>query len=135
MQNNVRHASLLVVSRERTIWTTKDSYPTFWVVNASEADVLNMALFGMTAKQWRKTNPDKKGNIRDYSNEYPPTQSAESLYLYKVGKTIMSKPFNRLYHLVNVIQSPVPHRNTGTEPIENSQFSILNSQSFGAVNA
>ncbi len=53
----------------------------------------------------------------------------------KVGKTIMSKPFNRLYHLVKVIQSPVPHHRTGTEPIENSQFSILNSQSFGAVNA
>lgn len=38
------------------------------IIYASEADVLNMALFGMTAKQWRKTNPDKKGNIRDYSN-------------------------------------------------------------------
>ena len=38
------------------------------LVYASEADVLNMALFGMTAKQWRDTNPDKKGNIRDYAN-------------------------------------------------------------------
>ncbi len=37
-------------------------------VYASEADVLNMALFGKTAKQWRDANPDKKGNIRDYSN-------------------------------------------------------------------
>jgi len=37
-------------------------------VYANEADVLNMALFGKTAKQWRDTNPDKKGNIRDYSN-------------------------------------------------------------------
>ena len=37
-------------------------------VYASEADVLNMALFGMTAKQWRKTNPDEKGNIRDQAN-------------------------------------------------------------------
>ena len=27
-----------------------------------------MALFGMTAKQWRDTNPDKKGNIRDYAS-------------------------------------------------------------------
>lgn len=33
-----------------------------------EADVLNMALFGMTAKQWRDKNPDKKGNIRDYAS-------------------------------------------------------------------
>ncbi len=37
------------------------------VVYASEADVLNMALFGMTAKQWREEHPDKKGNIRDYA--------------------------------------------------------------------
>ena len=32
---------------------------------ASEADVINMALFGMTAKDWRKVNPGAKGNIRD----------------------------------------------------------------------
>ncbi len=37
-------------------------------VYASEADVLNMALFGQTAGQWRDTNPDKRGNIRDYAN-------------------------------------------------------------------
>ncbi len=37
-------------------------------VYASEADVLNMALFGTTAKQWRDSNTDKKGNIRDYAN-------------------------------------------------------------------
>lgn len=34
---------------------------------ASEADMLNVALFGMTAKKWREDNPDKKGNIRDYA--------------------------------------------------------------------
>lgn len=35
------------------------------LVYASEADVLNMALFGMTAKQWRDANPREKGNLRD----------------------------------------------------------------------
>lgn len=34
---------------------------------ANEADMLNVALFGMTAKEWRKTNPNKSGNIRDYA--------------------------------------------------------------------
>lgn len=34
---------------------------------ASEADVLNVALFGITAKQWREKNSDKRGNIRDYA--------------------------------------------------------------------
>ena len=38
------------------------------LVYAEEADVLNMALFGMTAKEWREKNPNKKGNIRDYAN-------------------------------------------------------------------
>ena len=39
-------------------------------VYAEEADVLNMALFGMTAKEWRQENPElaKKGNIRDYTD-------------------------------------------------------------------
>ncbi len=37
-------------------------------IYASEADVLNVALFGMTAQQWRKANPGKEGNVRDYSS-------------------------------------------------------------------
>jgi len=35
---------------------------------ASEADMLNVAVFGMTAKQWRRKNSDKKGNVRDAAN-------------------------------------------------------------------
>ena len=35
---------------------------------SSEADILNMALFGMTAKEWRDKNLDRKGNIRDYAS-------------------------------------------------------------------
>lgn len=35
---------------------------------APEADLLNMALFGKTAAEWRAQNPDKEGNIRDYAN-------------------------------------------------------------------
>ena len=38
------------------------------IVYAEEADVLNMALFGMTARQWRDKNHNKQGNIRDYAN-------------------------------------------------------------------
>jgi len=37
-------------------------------IYATEADILNMALFGMTAAMWREANPDKKGNIRDYAD-------------------------------------------------------------------
>ena len=38
------------------------------LIYASEADVLNMALFGMTAQDWRDANPSEKGNIRDQAN-------------------------------------------------------------------
>ena len=37
------------------------------IIYANEADVLNVAMFGMTAKQWRDANPDLNGNIRDYA--------------------------------------------------------------------
>lgn len=43
---------------------TKEQISTIY---ASEADVLNVALFGITAKQWREANPTLKGNIRDYA--------------------------------------------------------------------
>ena len=39
-------------------------------VYASEADILNVALFGMTAKQWSEANPNFKGNMRDYADVY-----------------------------------------------------------------
>jgi hypothetical protein len=38
------------------------------IIYANEADVLNVALFGMTAKEWRDENPDLKGNIRDHAS-------------------------------------------------------------------
>ena len=37
------------------------------IIYAEEADVLNVAMFGMTAKQWREANPELEGNIRDYA--------------------------------------------------------------------
>lgn len=38
------------------------------IIYANEADVLNIALFGKTAKKWRDENPTKDGNIRDYAD-------------------------------------------------------------------
>lgn len=51
------------------------------IIYAEEADVLNVAMFGMTAKQWREMNPDQKGNIRDYAtvNELICLSNLESL--------------------------------------------------------
>ena len=51
------------------------------IIYANEADVLNVAMFGMTAKQWRDANPNLKGNIRDYAsiNELICLSNMESL--------------------------------------------------------
>ena len=49
-----------------TIVTKKQAQITY----ATEADVLNIALFGKTAKSWREENREKNGNIRDYSNVF-----------------------------------------------------------------
>lgn len=38
------------------------------IIYANEADVLNVAMFNMTAKMWREQNPELKGNIRDYAS-------------------------------------------------------------------
>ena len=38
------------------------------IISAEEADVLNVAMFGQTAKQWREAHPELKGNIRDYAS-------------------------------------------------------------------
>ena len=60
------------------------------VIYASEADVLNVALFGMTAKQWRDTNPDLKGNIRDYAgiNELICLSNMENLNAVFINENI-----------------------------------------------
>lgn len=51
------------------------------MIYANEADVLNVAMFGMTAKEWRENHPDLKGNIRDYAtiNELICLSNMESL--------------------------------------------------------
>lgn len=52
--------------KENLVPTLTDSQKKY--IYADEADVLNVALFGMTAKEWREQNADLKGNIRDYAN-------------------------------------------------------------------
>src|SRR5574344_1801126 len=51
------------------------------IIYADEADVLNVAMFGITAKMWREQNPEQKGNIRDYAsiNELICLSNMESL--------------------------------------------------------
>ncbi len=63
------------------------------IVYATEADVLNVALFGITARQWRESNPDLKGNIRDYAtiNELICLANMENLNAVFIQEKISQK--------------------------------------------
>ncbi len=63
------------------------------IVYANEADVLNVALYGITAKQWRDDNPDLKGNIRDYStiNELICLSNMENINALLINNGICQK--------------------------------------------
>ena len=58
------------------------------MIYANEADVLNVAMFGITAKQWRDAHPDMKGNIRDYAsiNELICLSNMENLNAVFIGQ-------------------------------------------------
>ncbi|BAG08856.1 conserved hypothetical protein [Finegoldia magna ATCC 29328] len=60
---------------------------------ASEADMLNVALFNKRAKQWREENPDLKGNMRDYAglNELLVLANMESYNAILIGKGVNQK--------------------------------------------
>jgi hypothetical protein len=62
-------------------------------IYATEADVLNMALFGMTAKQWRDSNPTEKGNMRDYATiqQLVVLSNLESINAMLIAQTVPQK--------------------------------------------
>ncbi|MBR5080680.1 MAG: KilA-N domain-containing protein [Victivallales bacterium] len=62
-------------------------------IYADEADVLNVAMFGMTASEWRKCNPDANGNIRDHAsvNELICLANMESINAVFISKGIPQK--------------------------------------------
>lgn len=62
-------------------------------IYANEADVLNVALFGITAKEWRDANPKLKGNVRDYAsiNELICLSNLENLNAVLINDGILQK--------------------------------------------
>ncbi|MEO1262054.1 MAG: KilA-N domain-containing protein [Bacteroidota bacterium] len=59
------HAAAVRESLPLMAWNTK----TEALHHASELDMLNLIVWGMTAKEWKQANPDKKGNLRDHANK------------------------------------------------------------------
>ena len=74
-------------------------------IYATEADVLNMALFGMTAKEWRIKNPKKDGNIRDYAdvNELVCLSNLENVNSIYINEGLSQK--DRLIKLNEIVIS------------------------------
>lgn len=72
---------------------------------ASEADMLNVALFNRTAKEWREENPDLKGNMRDYAsiNELLVLANMESYNAVLIGKGMDQK--ERMIELRNLART------------------------------
>ncbi len=72
---------------------------------ASEADMLNVALFNKTAKEWQEENPDLKGNMRDYAslNELLVLANMESYNAVLIGKGIEQK--ERMVELRNLART------------------------------
>lgn len=89
---------------------------------ASEADMLNVALFNKRAKQWREENPDLKGNMRDYAslNELLVLANMESYNAILIGKGIDQK--ERMIELRklarNQLMSIEKLNNTGIKSLE-----------------
>lgn len=86
------------------------------IIYASEADVLNVALFGKTAKQWRDENPDKIGNIRDYAsiNELICLSNMENINAVLIGDGISQK--DRLIKLNHIAIHQITILENQSEP-------------------
>lgn len=89
-------------------------------VYANEADMLNVALFGKTASQWRKENPDKKGNIRDYASiqQLLVLSNMENTNAQLIEQGLSQ--YDRLCYLTNMASSQLQilSRNKNTEKLE-----------------
>ncbi len=90
---------------------------------ASEADMLNVALFNKRAKQWREENPDLKGNMRDYAslNELLVLANMESYNAILIGKGMEQK--ERMIELRKLARTQLMSieklNNTGIKSLEN----------------
>ena len=87
-------------------------------VYASEADILNVALFGMTAKEWRESNPKLDGNIRDYAdvNQLVCLANMESLNAHFIEEKLSQSV--RLQKLNQLAINQMRILNTNTKQLE-----------------
>lgn len=90
------------------------------IIYATEADILNMSLFGKTAKQWRDENPDKKGNIRDYANIFQLIclSNLENLNAHFIYESINQSERLKKLNLTAIYQMKLLVLDTNVEKLE-----------------
>jgi len=107
------------------------------IVYASEADVLNMALFGTTAKKWRDKNPDAKGNIRDYADisQLVCLSNLESLNAVFIHEGLSQSDRLKKLNAVAISQMKTLTEDMGVtklEAIDNKRKSLTNGKDGGS---
>jgi hypothetical protein len=93
------------------------------LVYASEADLLNVALFGKTAKQWRDENPSEKGNIRDYANvaQLVCLANLENLNAHLIQQSLPQAERIRLLNQAAIQQMRLLTHDRGIKKLERSK--------------
>ena len=106
------------------------------IIYASEADVLNVAMFGMTAKQWRDANPDKKGNIRDYAtiNELICLSNMENLNAVFIDQGLPQGERLIKLNQIAIQQMNVLEDNHGRKLLDAMRCSMENEETASEIN-
>jgi len=93
------------------------------LIYSSEADLLNMALFGKTAQQWRDENPDKSGNMRDYANvsQLVCLANLETLNAHLIQQELTQKERLRLLNNTAIQQMRLLTEDRGIKKLEGSK--------------
>lgn len=106
------------------------------IIYANEADVLNVAMFGMTAKQWRDANPDKKGNIRDYAtiNELICLSNMENLNAVFIDQGLPQGERLIKLNQIAIQQMNVLEDNQGRKVLDDMRCSMENEETASEKN-
>lgn len=111
--------------KENLIPTLTESQKIF--IYANEADMLNVALFGMTSKEWKDNNPNLDGNMRDYANilQLVILSNLENLNAEMITQGISQKSRLERLNVIAIKQYAILQNNKGIKNIENLETSIL----------
>ena len=106
------------------------------IIYANEADVLNVAMFGMTARQWRDANPDKPGNIRDYAtiNELICLSNMENLNAVFIDQGLPQGERLIKLNQIAIQQMNVLEDNQGRKLLDDMRCSMENEETASEKN-